>query len=109
MIGRDAIHVLGLFGDSAEEVSAADDDTDLDSEAMHIGDLSRDLVHASVVDAKAFVGRESFAGKLEQDALVDRFRHRFVDSVHKVFGADAGATGELQGQDGQRTEEAVRE
>ena len=35
-----AVHALGRRGHAAEDVAAADDDADLDAEAMDLGDLA---------------------------------------------------------------------
>ena len=50
-----------------------------DAELVHVGDLGRNLVHASVIDSKALAGRQRFAGKLQQDALVRGCRHGNFD------------------------------
>ena len=78
MIGRDTVHLLGLVGDAAEEVASADDEPDLDAQAMHFGDLGGHLVHAVVVHAKALAGGQCLAAKFEKDAFEGRFCHGFI-------------------------------
>ena len=72
VIGGDAVHLLGLLGHAAEEVSAAHHDGDLDAQAVHIGELGRDLVHALIVDTKALAGGQSLAGNFQKNAFVNR-------------------------------------
>jgi hypothetical protein len=61
VVGGDAIHVLGLFGNPAEEIATAYDNGHLDAEIVHIGKFSRDFMNASVVDAEALRGGKGFA------------------------------------------------
>ena len=61
VVGGDAVHVDGLLGDAAEEVATADDDRDLATQGVHVGDLGGDLVDEDRVDAKAAPGRQGFA------------------------------------------------
>ena len=72
VVGGDAVHVFGLVGNAAEEIAAAHDDGDLDTEAVHIGQFGGDFVNAGGVDAEALVGGQSFAGNFQQDAFEDR-------------------------------------
>ena len=46
VIGGDAVHVLGLLGDAAKEIAAADDDRDLHAQFVNVGQFGRDLVDA---------------------------------------------------------------
>lgn len=46
MIGRHAIHVLGLLGDAAEEIPSAHHHRDLHPEAVYLANLRRNLVYA---------------------------------------------------------------
>jgi hypothetical protein len=70
MVGSDAVHVDGLFGDATEEVAAADDDADLAAGAGGFGDLGRDCVDEDGVDTEATAGGQGFSGELEEDTLV---------------------------------------
>ena len=63
---------LGLLGDAAEEVAAADHDGDLDAQAMHLGDFGRDFVDTRVVDAKTLSGGQRLTGDFQQNAFVNR-------------------------------------
>ena len=42
------------------------------AEAVHFGDLGRDLVHARVIDSEALASRQRFAGKFQKNAFVMR-------------------------------------
>ena len=75
VIGGDAVHLLGLFGDAAKEVAAADYDGDLDPGPVDLTDFSRDFVHPLVVDSKALPGGQCLAGELQQNAFVDGSVH----------------------------------
>src|SRR5271166_972724 len=75
VIGRDAVHELGLLGHAAEEVAAADHDGDLNTQAMHFGKLSGDFMHALVVDSEALAGSQRLAGYLKKNALIDGSVH----------------------------------
>ena len=75
VIGGDAVHGLGLLGDTAKEVSAAHHDGDFYAELTHFGDLSRDLVYPNVIDTKALARSQRFARKLQQNSFVSRSRH----------------------------------
>ncbi len=46
VVRGDAVHVLGLLGDAAEKIPAADDDGELNAELVHIRDFGGDLVNA---------------------------------------------------------------
>jgi hypothetical protein len=61
MVGRNTIHVAGLFGDAAEEVPASDHDGDLDTHGANLGDLGADLVNGVDVHTETAAGGESLA------------------------------------------------
>ena len=61
VVGGDAVHVDGLLGDAAEEVSSAYDDSDLDAEGVDVGDFFCDLVDEDGVDAEAGACGQGFA------------------------------------------------
>ena len=52
VISGDAVHLLGLLGDAAKKIAAADHDGDLDTETVDFGELGGDLVDPLVVDTK---------------------------------------------------------
>ena len=89
VVGGDAVHGLGLLGDTAEEVAAANDDGDLDAECMHFADLGRDLVYAHIVHAKALAGSQRLTRKLQQNSFVSRSRHSSA-GVPEVESSVAG-------------------
>ena len=61
VVGGDAVHVDGLLGDAAEEVSASDDDADLAAEGVNGGYFGGYFVDEDGVDAKTFACGQSFA------------------------------------------------
>ena len=71
MIGGDAVHFFGLFGDAAKEIAAAHHDGDLDAEIVDVGEFRGDFVDASGIDAETLAGGQSFAGDFEQNAFED--------------------------------------
>src|ERR1039458_7394498 len=70
VVGRDAVHVDGLLGDAAKEVSASDDDADLAAECVDGGQFGGYFVNEDGVDAEARACGQGFSGKLEEDSLV---------------------------------------
>ena len=69
------VHPAGGGGEAAEDVAAADDDADLDAEAVDLGDLPGDEHADGRVDAVLAVAEERLAGQLEQDpAVAQRLR-----------------------------------
>ena len=75
VIGRDAVHVLGLLGHAAEKIPATDHDRNLHTQLVHIGHFRRDLMNPRLVDAEALVGRQRLAGEFEQNAFENRGCH----------------------------------
>ena len=61
-------------GQAAEDVAAADDDPDLDAEAVDLGDLARDERAERRVDAVRAIAEQRLAGQLEQDPPVAQRR-----------------------------------
>src|ERR1019366_8622662 len=57
VIGGDAIHVLGLVGNPAEEIATAYNDGHRDAEIVYIGKFSRYFMNADGVDAEALICR----------------------------------------------------
>jgi len=83
VVGGDAIHVDGLLGDAAEEVSASDDDGDLAAEGMDVGDFFCDFVDKDGVDAETGAGGEGLSGEFEEDSFEHvRFKYRMGRMPH---------------------------
>jgi hypothetical protein len=61
VVGGDSIHVDGLLGDSAEEVSSSDDDSYLAAEGVNSGELFCYFVDENGVDSEASACGQSFA------------------------------------------------
>jgi hypothetical protein len=61
MVGGNAIHIFGLLSYAAKKITAANHNCDLDAKTVDIGKLSRDLVHALVVDTKTLAGGKRLA------------------------------------------------
>jgi hypothetical protein len=61
VIGGDAIHVDGLLGDSAEEVSSTDDDSYLATKGVSGCEFFCYFVDENGVDSKASACGQSFA------------------------------------------------
>ena len=76
IVGLGAVHALGRTRQTAEDVAAADDDSELNAVMHDVGDLLRQIVDDLGIDPIAQIARESFSGKLEQHAIVFIFlRH----------------------------------
>ena len=56
VVGGDAVHLLGLLGDAAKEISPAHDDGDLDIQCAHFGQFGGNFVHAGSVHAETLAG-----------------------------------------------------
>jgi hypothetical protein len=61
VVGGDSIHVDGLLGDSAEEVSASDDDGYLAAEGVNGCEFFGYFVDENGVDSEASASSQSFA------------------------------------------------
>ena len=68
------VHATRRRGQAAEDVAAADDDPDLDAEAVDLGDLAGDERADRRVDAVLTVPEQRLAGQLEQDPPVAQRR-----------------------------------
>jgi hypothetical protein len=75
VIGGDAIHVLGLVGDSTKKIAPAYNNRHLNAKTVYVGKLGCDFMNAFGIDAEALIGGKGFAGDFQQDALEDRSRH----------------------------------
>src|SRR5579883_938576 len=86
MIGGDAVHVARSGGHSAEDVAAADHDTNLHARAGYIGHFAGQVLHPRGVNAEGRAAGQHLAAEFEQDALVVRhlLRDRFE---RRVFAA----------------------
>ena len=83
VVGGDAVHVDGLLGDAAEEVSSADDDADLAAEGVDGGDLCGYFVNENGVDAETFACSQGFSGEFEEDSFVHvRTKYRTVQGAN---------------------------
>src|SRR5689334_4170733 len=80
VVSGDTVHVSRLFSDAAKEVAAAHHDGNLDSQGMHIGDLSSDAVYPVYIDTKALARRQGLSRQLQENA--------FKDSGHCVFSIE---------------------
>jgi hypothetical protein len=70
VVGCDAVHVDGLLGDSAEEVSAADDDSNLAPESVDGCDLGGHSLNEYGVNAETCACGKGFSGEFEEDSFV---------------------------------------
>jgi hypothetical protein len=61
VIGGDAIHIDGLLGNAAKEISSTDDDSDLTAECVNGGEFFGYFVDENGVDSKASACGQSFA------------------------------------------------
>jgi hypothetical protein len=59
-----------LAATPAEDVAAADHDGGLDTHALNLSDVARDLRRDGGIDAVALLAHERFAGKFEEDAFI---------------------------------------
>jgi len=80
-----AVHVAGLFGYPAEEVTAAYYDGELNSELIDFAELSGNLVNPLGIDAKALSGRKGLAGELKKDSLEHRRLLHICFTVYSLF------------------------
>ena len=70
MIGGYAVESLSACRESTENISAADNDSNLDAERVHILDLASNAANNLRINAECFFTHERFATELQQDALV---------------------------------------
>ncbi len=64
VVGGDAVHMDGLFGDAAKEVAAANNDADLAAGACCIRDLVGDCIDKYRIYTKTAASGQSFSGEL---------------------------------------------
>jgi hypothetical protein len=70
VIGGNAIKALSAGGQSAKNITTADDDGDFDAEFMNLANLAGDALYDLRIDAEALVPHQSFAAELEQNPPV---------------------------------------
>ena len=73
VVGADAVHLLGLLGDAAEEVASADDDADLDAQRVDIDDFAGDFGDLAGIEAEAARAGQYLTRKLENDPFIHAF------------------------------------
>ena len=87
MVGRNAIHVLGLLRDATKEISSADDDCRLNPEFLDITKLGGNLVDAGRVHAEALVCRQGLSRDFEQNTFKGRScSHLVAPAFHRLCG-----------------------
>ena len=84
IVGGNTIKSLSACGESAEDIAAADDEGNLDSEVVNILDLRSNAAHDIGIDSESLVAHQRFSAELEQDA--------FVLSGHYFCSPNAAAT-----------------
>src|SRR5690606_23719052 len=70
VVGRDAVHARLGQSRAAEDVAAADDETDLDAHRRNLGDLARDALDDRRIDAVLLAAEQRFAAQLQQDTFI---------------------------------------
>jgi hypothetical protein len=75
VVGRGAVHAGSTASDAAEDVAAADDDRDLDTQLHDFGNVIDHALDGGTVDAEGIVAHQGFAGQFQKDALVGRHVH----------------------------------
>ncbi len=74
VIGAGALHVARRLGQPAEDIAAADHQTQLNTETRNRRDLSRHSLDGIHVDAETLIAHQHFAGHFQQDTLVSQRR-----------------------------------
>src|SRR5882724_2147791 len=69
MVGRNAVHFLGLLRHTTEKIPAPDYDRNLNSQRMDIGQFRSDGMYVLWVNPETLVRGERLSGELQQDAL----------------------------------------
>jgi hypothetical protein len=70
VVGGDAVHVLGLVGDAAKKVPAADHDGQLHAQLVNVRQFGGDFVDARRIHTKPLIGSQGFSGKLAERAIL---------------------------------------
>ncbi len=84
VIGGNAVHVSSLVGHATEEIAAAHDDRELNSQFVHVREFGSDLMDARRVHAKTLIGSKSFSGEFEQNALEGRSSHKVAPASRRL-------------------------
>jgi hypothetical protein len=101
---------LGLVGDAAKEIAAANDDGHLDAEIVDIGKFGRDFMNARGVDAEALIGGEGFAGDFQQNAFEDGSSMKKADpSLPHPRITNCGRLGAPAAQDDNRLQGSINQ
>ena len=85
IVGLGAIHALSGSSKAAEDIAAADDDTDLNALVMKGLDLSREAGGDGRVDTVAALPHQGFTGQLQKDAVIEVVGHSsslVADFIH---------------------------
>ena len=70
VVARRAIHALGAGRHAAEDIAAADDDADLDAEALNFCDVRGNAGGDGGIDAEGLLAHQRLPGQLQQDAFI---------------------------------------
>jgi len=70
VVGGRAIHAACAGRNAAEDVAAADDDRRLDTHALNLGHVARNLRRDGRIDAVGLFAHQRFAGEFQEDAFV---------------------------------------
>src|SRR5262245_45461009 len=70
VVGRNAVKTLCAGSESSKNISPADDNGDLNSEAMDLFDFVGDAKNDLGVDAEALISHQSFATEFQENSLV---------------------------------------
>src|SRR5438094_1204193 len=71
VIGGNAVHVARLLRHSAKEVAAAYHDGNLDSQRMHVGEFSGNLMNPGRLNSESLTRGQRFPREFEKDAFKD--------------------------------------
>src|SRR6266481_4485532 len=84
VVGGNAVHIAGLLGHAAKEVSSAYYNGDLRPQFVNFSDFARNLVNTAGFNPKTFVASQGLTGKFEQDTFESKLH---VVSVYRVIRA----------------------
>ncbi len=73
VIRRYAIHVARLLRHSAEKISSANHDCQLNAHRVNVCNLSGDLMNPRDIDAEAKIGRQRLPGKLKKNSFIHSY------------------------------------
>ena len=72
MVGSNPVHINGLGANSAEDVTATDDDAEFYSKRVYFGNFVSNVEHHIGINAEAHFSHQSFAREFEKYPLVFR-------------------------------------